>query len=252
MGSDPKDFASQEVFLCCNFNGGFSRRSLRCLLRWQFEPWQPPRVSAHSMRRSLPWKDQGVLNLANSPYAKLHTVPVRAVTIDEGFWSKRRKTNVESSIPSMLINSSNTAAWITIAASSAKARNRKKDPSIPTPICTSGPKPWAGRCSQAISRVAQEDGGDDPGNRRHPGARRIPQHIFPGRTQTPTHAAAHAGSRPRTLQPGTHAARRNRLLPRHRRHTLMNAGVKFVDGFPDSELRPRPESKTDYFRTSGN
>jgi uncharacterized protein len=49
----------------------------------------------------LPWQDQGVLNLTNSPYAKLHTVPVRAVTIEEGFWSKRRKTNVESSIPSM-------------------------------------------------------------------------------------------------------------------------------------------------------
>jgi DUF1680 family protein len=49
----------------------------------------------------LPWRDQGVLNLANSPYAKLHSVPVRAVTIEEGFWSKRRKTNVESSIPSM-------------------------------------------------------------------------------------------------------------------------------------------------------
>jgi len=49
----------------------------------------------------LPWKDQGVLNLANSPYAKLHTVPVRAVTINEGFWSKRRTTNVERSIPTM-------------------------------------------------------------------------------------------------------------------------------------------------------
>src|SRR4029077_6223975 len=51
---------------------------------------------------SLPWKDQGVLNLASSPYAKLHTVPVRAVTITDGFWSKRRKINVEKSIPSML------------------------------------------------------------------------------------------------------------------------------------------------------
>ena len=52
-------------------------------------------------RAQLPWHDQGVLNLANSPYAKLHSVPVRAVTIEEGFWSKRRKTNVESSIPTM-------------------------------------------------------------------------------------------------------------------------------------------------------
>jgi uncharacterized protein len=50
---------------------------------------------------SLPWRDQGVLNLSNSPYAKLHNIPVRAVTIEEGFWSRRRKTNVERSIPTM-------------------------------------------------------------------------------------------------------------------------------------------------------
>jgi DUF1680 family protein len=49
----------------------------------------------------LPWRDQGVLNLANSPYAKLHSVPVRAVTIEDGFWSKRRQINVERSIPTM-------------------------------------------------------------------------------------------------------------------------------------------------------
>src|SRR5437763_1757133 len=50
---------------------------------------------------SLAWQDQGVINTANSPYAKLHSVPVRAVTIEDGFWSKRRKTNVQRSIPSM-------------------------------------------------------------------------------------------------------------------------------------------------------
>src|SRR3954451_19066494 len=49
----------------------------------------------------LPWQDQGVINTANSPYAKLHSVPVHAVTIAEGFWSKRRATNVERSIPTM-------------------------------------------------------------------------------------------------------------------------------------------------------
>src|SRR3954466_992064 len=49
----------------------------------------------------LPWQDQGVINTANSPYAKLHSVPVHAVTIAEGFWSKRRTTNVERSIPTM-------------------------------------------------------------------------------------------------------------------------------------------------------
>lgn len=49
----------------------------------------------------LAWQDQGVINTSNSPYAKLHSVPVRAVTIREGFWSKRRQTNVERSIPTM-------------------------------------------------------------------------------------------------------------------------------------------------------
>jgi DUF1680 family protein len=47
------------------------------------------------------WQEQGVLNLGNSPYAKLHCVPVRAVTIEPGFWSQRRKTNVDRSIPTM-------------------------------------------------------------------------------------------------------------------------------------------------------
>jgi DUF1680 family protein len=47
------------------------------------------------------WRDQGVLNLAKSPYAKLRSVPVHAVTIETGFWSPRRETNVNSSIPFM-------------------------------------------------------------------------------------------------------------------------------------------------------
>src|SRR5579884_3063035 len=47
------------------------------------------------------WRDQGVLNLAKSPYAKLRCVPVRAVTITNGFWGSRRRTNLEKSIPSM-------------------------------------------------------------------------------------------------------------------------------------------------------
>jgi DUF1680 family protein len=47
------------------------------------------------------WKDEGVLALGRSPYAKLQSVPVHAVTIGQGFWSKRRTTNVQASIPSM-------------------------------------------------------------------------------------------------------------------------------------------------------
>jgi DUF1680 family protein len=48
-----------------------------------------------------PWKDVGVIDLSHSPFAKLKSVPVRAVTIKDGFWSKRRKTNLTASIPSM-------------------------------------------------------------------------------------------------------------------------------------------------------
>jgi len=47
------------------------------------------------------WKRAGVIDLSNSPYAKLKTVPVRAVVIQDGFWSQRRKTNLVASIPSM-------------------------------------------------------------------------------------------------------------------------------------------------------
>ncbi len=47
------------------------------------------------------WKSEGVLNLDHSLYAKLKSVPVHAVTIGPGFWSRRRATNVQSSLPSM-------------------------------------------------------------------------------------------------------------------------------------------------------
>jgi len=56
--------------------------------------------------RALPgldqdWSHAGIIATRNSPYAKLKSVPVQAVTIETGFWSKRRTTNVASSIPSM-------------------------------------------------------------------------------------------------------------------------------------------------------
>jgi uncharacterized protein len=47
------------------------------------------------------WKDEGVLYVDKSPYAKLHNIPVHAVTITSGFWGTRREINVDKSIPSM-------------------------------------------------------------------------------------------------------------------------------------------------------
>jgi DUF1680 family protein len=56
---------------------------------------------AASAEPSGKWMDEGVIDLSNSPHARLKTVPVRSVTIRDGFWLPRRKTNVEASIPSM-------------------------------------------------------------------------------------------------------------------------------------------------------
>jgi uncharacterized protein len=59
---------------------------------------QQPEPSAKPERT---WEQAGVIDLSKSPFAKLKTVPVRAVVIQDGFWSQRRKTNLVSSIPSM-------------------------------------------------------------------------------------------------------------------------------------------------------
>lgn len=50
---------------------------------------------------SRAWRTQGVINLNSSPDAKLKTVPIRAVTIEPGFWGKRREVAVDKSIPSI-------------------------------------------------------------------------------------------------------------------------------------------------------
>jgi uncharacterized protein len=60
-----------------------------------------PQLAGAPKTEKTDWRDAGVIDLSNSPYAKLKTVPVRAVVIQEGFWSQRRRTNLMSSIPSM-------------------------------------------------------------------------------------------------------------------------------------------------------
>jgi len=51
---------------------------------------------------ATPWRDQGVLYLQHSPHARLKDVPVHAVRMQDGFWTERRRVNVERSIPSLL------------------------------------------------------------------------------------------------------------------------------------------------------
>jgi hypothetical protein len=48
------------------------------------------------------WKAEGIINTSASSKAQLHSVPIRAVTMGDGFWSQRMRTNVEDSIPTLL------------------------------------------------------------------------------------------------------------------------------------------------------
>jgi uncharacterized protein len=57
--------------------------------------------SAVTLTDNPNWRDQGVENLAKSPHAKLRDIPVRAVSIQSGFWGGRREINATRSIPTM-------------------------------------------------------------------------------------------------------------------------------------------------------
>src|SRR5947209_8302479 len=48
------------------------------------------------------WDSQGVLYLDRSLNARLHTVPIQAVRLGEGFWTARRRVTTEKSIPTLL------------------------------------------------------------------------------------------------------------------------------------------------------
>jgi len=64
----------------------------------------PPAIAANwedSPEAAENWRNEGVLFIDHSPYAKLRNIPVHAVTIDQGFWGGRRAINANSSIPSM-------------------------------------------------------------------------------------------------------------------------------------------------------
>jgi hypothetical protein len=59
-------------------------------------------LTAFTLEAADNWRDQGIIYLDHTPHAVMHPVPVRAVTLQEGFWADRRKINVERSIPTML------------------------------------------------------------------------------------------------------------------------------------------------------
>jgi hypothetical protein len=94
------------------------------------------------------WKDEGILFVEKSPYARLHNVPVHAVTITHGFWGVRREINVDKSIPSMekLLEANGRMSNYLRLAGKSEARSTR------TLMSISGRKPSASRCSLAIVR----------------------------------------------------------------------------------------------------
>jgi hypothetical protein len=47
--------------------------------------------------------DSSVISTSSSPFARLHGIPPRAVTLGDGFWKKRFETNMNTSIPTFLM-----------------------------------------------------------------------------------------------------------------------------------------------------
>ncbi len=48
------------------------------------------------------WRNEGILYLDHSLNARLHTVPIQAVHIGDGFWASRRRVTTERSLPTLL------------------------------------------------------------------------------------------------------------------------------------------------------
>ena len=59
-------------------------------------------MAAFAQADDQAWKAEGIINTSASPKAKLHSVPIRAVTMGSGIWADRMRTNVEDSIPTLL------------------------------------------------------------------------------------------------------------------------------------------------------
>ena len=55
-------------------------------------------VASLAFAQTPEWKDRPVLDTAASPQAVLHSVPVSAVTVTEGFWSPRLSMQAGPSI----------------------------------------------------------------------------------------------------------------------------------------------------------
>ena len=164
------------------------------------------------------WKNQGIENLTRSPYAKLKNIPVHAVTIESGFWEKRRVINVEKSIPSMhdlleangRMNNFRRLIGKSTAAQSGPVYSDSDIYKWTEAVgftLQSGPYPEL--------RASAEKFIDDVVAAQQPNGYLNTYYV--GRQSGAEHDSANADDRPRTLQHGAFFAGRDCVLSRHRR-----------------------------------
>ena len=180
-----------------------------------------PSPASVALTTSPGWKDQGIENLTKSPYAKLRNIPVHAVTIQSGFWAQRREINVNKSIPTMhdlLETNGRMNNFRRLAGKSSAAQSGPVYSDSDIYKWTEG----AGFALQSGDRpelrAAAEKTITEVVAVQEP--RRLSQYLLRGRSQVQTDADANPDHRARTLQHWPYAARRDRLLPRHRRPDL--------------------------------
>ena len=83
------------------FGVSSSQASMRLVFPYSVHDVRLPRLVSRG-DLSADWKSEGVIYLDHSLNARLHTVPVSAVRVDDGFWAARRKVTTERSLPTLL------------------------------------------------------------------------------------------------------------------------------------------------------
>ena len=190
------------------------------------------------------WKRAGVIDVSGSPFAKLRTVPVSSVEIREGFWSQRRATNIDSSIPSMhdeLIAHGRMDNFL-------RLEGKSSAPQIGPVYSDSDIYKWTEAVGFALQSADQPQAprnrrSDDSGSGRRTGAQRL------SRTPTTRATASRCACNMTHRRPATNSTasgtcyREQSPLSRHRRPDSARCRHSLCRRFSAAELRPgrKPE-----------
>ena len=109
-------------------------------------------IATFAQAGNEPWKAQGIINTSASLKAKLHSVPIRAVTMGDGFWSERMRTNAEKSIPTLLGLLEEHGVVDNFRRLSGRKNAGRRGRFTPTPISTSGWKRSHSFCNRVTGR----------------------------------------------------------------------------------------------------